>query len=117
VQKLHFFGCEKMTGYELRLWRKGLGWSQDKAAEELGVSLRTYKVYEKSEQVSRLVTLAIAALSVNDMLPTFLNRKTNKDKALAILQATISDKALGRTRPNFLALNESEQTSAPVVSL
>lgn len=106
-----------MTGYELRLWRKGLGWSQDKAAEELGVSLRTYKVYEKSAQVSRLVTLAIAALSVNDMLPTFLNRKTNKDKALAILQATVSDKALGRTRPNFLALNESEQNSAPVVSL
>ncbi|EBA3736838.1 XRE family transcriptional regulator, partial [Salmonella enterica] len=25
-----------MTGYELRLWRKGLGWSSDRAAEELG---------------------------------------------------------------------------------
>lgn len=29
-----------MTGYELRLWRKGLGWSRDRAAEELGVCLR-----------------------------------------------------------------------------
>lgn len=30
-----------MTGYELRLWRKGLGWSRDKAAEQLDISLRT----------------------------------------------------------------------------
>lgn len=32
-----------MTGYELRLWRKGLGWSRDRAADELGVCLRSYK--------------------------------------------------------------------------
>ena len=39
-----------MTGYELRLWRKGMGWSSDKAAEELGVSLRTWKEYEKRQR-------------------------------------------------------------------
>lgn len=33
-----------MTGYELRLWRKGMGWDQERAAEELGKCLRTYKV-------------------------------------------------------------------------
>jgi transcriptional regulator with XRE-family HTH domain len=37
-----------MTGYELRLWRKGLGWSRDKAAEQLDISLRTYKDYENA---------------------------------------------------------------------
>nr|WP_261643083.1 helix-turn-helix transcriptional regulator [Erwinia mallotivora] len=37
-----------MTGFELRLWRRGLGWTQERAAEELGLSLRTYKTYEKT---------------------------------------------------------------------
>ena len=36
-----------MTGYELRIWRKHCKWTQGRAAEELGVSLRTYQVYEK----------------------------------------------------------------------
>ena len=58
MQNLHLFRYQKMTGYELRLWRKGMNWSSDRAAEELGVSLRTWKVYEKSEKVSRVVELA-----------------------------------------------------------
>lgn len=37
-----------MTGFELRLWRRGMGWTQERAAEELGVCLRTYKTYEKT---------------------------------------------------------------------
>lgn len=37
-----------MTGFELRLWRRGLDWTQERAAEELGVSLRTYKTYENT---------------------------------------------------------------------
>lgn len=36
-----------MTGFEFRLWRRGLNWTQERAAEELGISLRTYKKYEK----------------------------------------------------------------------
>jgi len=44
-----------MTGYELRLWRKGCGWTQDRAAWEFGVSLRTYQVYEKNKAVIPLL--------------------------------------------------------------
>ncbi|EOU5439579.1 XRE family transcriptional regulator, partial [Escherichia coli] len=29
-----------MTGWELRLWRKGMLWSREKAAREFGVTLR-----------------------------------------------------------------------------
>ncbi|WON75561.1 helix-turn-helix transcriptional regulator [Serratia sp. UGAL515B_01] len=47
-----------MTGFELRLWRRGLNWDQERTAEELGISLRTYKRYEKSKEISKLVELA-----------------------------------------------------------
>ncbi len=73
VQNLHFY-CyysEKtiwlnanMTGFELRLWRRGLNWSQERAAEELGVSLRTYKTYEKKSP-PQLVILASKALETD----------------------------------------------------
>jgi transcriptional regulator with XRE-family HTH domain len=53
-----------MTGFELRLWRRGLGWSQERAAEELGVSLRTYKTYEKKSP-PRMAILATQALEMN----------------------------------------------------
>lgn len=69
MQNLHLFRYQKMTGYELRLWRKGMNWSSDRAAEELGVSLRTWKVYEKSEKVSRVVELATVTLSVAAAVP------------------------------------------------
>ncbi|STO17665.1 helix-turn-helix domain-containing protein [Escherichia coli] len=36
-----------MTGYELKLWRRGMNWTQERAAEEFGISLATYKRYEK----------------------------------------------------------------------
>lgn len=41
-----------MLGYELRLWRKGCGWTQERAAEEFDVSLRTYQMYEKTKGYS-----------------------------------------------------------------
>ena len=53
-----------MSGFELRIWRRGMGWEQERAAEELGVSLRSYKRYEKSGEVARLVELATFALSI-----------------------------------------------------
>ncbi|WP_272689713.1 hypothetical protein [Providencia sp. PROV033] len=53
-----------MSGFELRLWRRGMNWDQARAAEELGVSLRSYKRYEKLSKVTQLVALATFALSV-----------------------------------------------------
>ena len=53
-----------MSGFELRLWRRGMHWDQAQAAEALGVSLRSYKRYEKLSKVTQLVALATFALSV-----------------------------------------------------
>ncbi|MCX8963110.1 XRE family transcriptional regulator [Erwinia psidii] len=53
-----------MTGYELRLWRKGLCWTQERAAEELDVSVRTYKMYEKKKQLPVMVQLASQLLTL-----------------------------------------------------
>ena len=50
--------------FELRIWRRGMGWDQERAAEELGVSLRSYKRYEKAREVARLIELATFALSI-----------------------------------------------------
>lgn len=40
-----------MQAYELRLWRKQMGWQQSQAAAALNVSLRTYKRYETGERL------------------------------------------------------------------
>lgn len=57
-----------MTGYELRLWRKGQkNWVQERAAEELGVSIRTYKSYEKLDEIPRVIELAIKAISLREI--------------------------------------------------
>lgn len=53
-----------MSGFELRIWRRGMDWDQERAAEELGVSLRSYKRYEKVSEVTRLIELATFALSI-----------------------------------------------------
>lgn len=53
-----------MSGFELRIWRRGMNWDQERAAEELGVSLRSYKRYESSHKITKLVELAILALSM-----------------------------------------------------
>lgn len=59
-----------MTGYELRIWRKGLSWDQERAAEEVGVSLRTYKRYEKKiGSIPKLVELATCSLSLKFLYP------------------------------------------------
>lgn len=52
-----------MTGFELKLWRRGLNWDQERAAEELGVSVRSYKRYEKTQKIAKLIELATFALS------------------------------------------------------
>ncbi|MNE38122.1 hypothetical protein D3C80_1320070 [compost metagenome] len=74
-----------MTGYELRLWRKGMNWSSDRAAEELGVSLRTWKDYENAEKVKRVVELATVTLSLASEIPVFVQRKTTKERVVNII--------------------------------
>lgn len=59
-----------MKGFELRLWRLGMGWTQEKAAEELGVTLRGYQNWEKPrKEVSRTVELAAGMLSIHKAWP------------------------------------------------
>lgn len=75
-----------MTGYELRLWRKGQeNWVQERAAEELGVSLRTYKSYEKLDEVPKLVELATKALSLRQIYPRIVDEPTIAPKLLMTL--------------------------------
>ncbi|MEG5552351.1 XRE family transcriptional regulator [Enterobacter wuhouensis] len=86
-----------MTGYELRLWRKGMNWSSDRAAEELGVSLRTWKAYENSEKVSRVVELATITLSLSAAIPTFEHRKTTRERIVNMI-LTLTGSAVLRGR-------------------
>lgn len=78
-----------MTGYELRIWRKGLGWSRERTAEELGVSLRTYKDYETSDQVKKCIVLATFTLSVQNQLPVFEKNRTSGDKMRKLLSKMV----------------------------
>lgn len=57
-----------MTGYELKLWRRGCGWCQEIAAEQLGVTRKTYARYEKLDEVPTVIELAAQALSLKIML-------------------------------------------------
>lgn len=74
-----------MTGYDLRLWRKSLGWTRDRAAEELGVCLRTYKDYENSDEVKRFIALATLALSTENLLDS-MHQKKQQDSLFGILK-------------------------------
>lgn len=58
-----------MTSFELKIWRRGMGWDQERAAEELGVGIATYKRYEKAGSLKRTVVLATRALSLEAMMP------------------------------------------------
>ncbi|MDU7495937.1 MAG: helix-turn-helix transcriptional regulator [Providencia rettgeri] len=49
-----------------KLWRRGMNWDQDRAAEELGVSVRSYKRYEKAQNIAKLIELATFALSTKN---------------------------------------------------
>lgn len=83
-----------MTGYELRLWRKGLGWSSDRAAEELDVSLRTYKDYEKAGNLKRNIALATVTLTLKHQLPLFKKNRTSGEKIRELLSAMIDNAML-----------------------
>ncbi|OJH81927.1 helix-turn-helix domain-containing protein [Serratia marcescens] len=64
-----------MGGFELRIWRRGMNWDQERTAEELGVSLRTYKRYEKADTVPRVVELATWTLSARYSPPLRRSRR------------------------------------------
>ncbi len=80
-----------MTGYELRLWRKGLGWSRDKAAEELDVSLRTFIVYENAALLKRNIALATVTLTLKHQLPLYRKNRTSGEKIRELLSVMIDN--------------------------
>lgn len=80
-----------MTGWQLRLWRRGMLWSRDRAAEELGVCLRTYKDYENAESVKRSVAMATVTLSLINVMPALKSDQLSKDLLLQMLQKMTAD--------------------------
>lgn len=72
-----------MTGFELRLWRRGLDWTQERAAEELGVSLRTYKTYENTVPKQTAI-LAAQALAVRELMTSNLDVNTQYSRIKTI---------------------------------
>lgn len=83
-----------MTAYELRVWRRGMGWTQERAAEELGVSVPTYKRMELKRAgrlpapIPKTVEYATTALTLKAMLPE-LNKMT-RTQMLAQLQQILN---------------------------
>jgi transcriptional regulator with XRE-family HTH domain len=80
-----------MTGWQLKLWRKGLNWSRERAAAELGVSLRTYKDYENTDSVKRAIAMATVTLSLSNLLPALQSDKFSKESLLDMLQKMTAD--------------------------
>ena len=46
-----------MTGWELRIWRKSMLWSREKAAREFGVTQRTWHAWENAERKRKLTAV------------------------------------------------------------
>ncbi|ECG1391260.1 TPA_asm: XRE family transcriptional regulator [Salmonella enterica subsp. houtenae serovar 45:g,z51:-] len=78
-----------MTGWELKLWRKGMCWSRERAAREMGVSLRTRHTWENAEQVDVMVRYATQAVSVRDLLPAM--HKMRKSNLIARLEKMLDN--------------------------
>lgn len=78
-----------MTGWELKLWRRGMCWSREKAAREMGVSLRTWHDWENAQEVSRQTELATIALSTNQLLPDWRKhpRKHPREAMIMMLES------------------------------
>lgn len=74
-----------MTGWHLKLWRKSLLWTRERAATELGVSLRTYKSYENAKEVKRAVGLATVTLSLISMMPSLKSEQVSRERLVQLL--------------------------------
>ncbi|MBY4841168.1 helix-turn-helix transcriptional regulator [Pantoea sp. DY-5] len=90
-----------MTGWQLRLWRRSLLWSRDRAAEELGVSLRTYKDYENAERVKRSVAMATVTLSLINVMPALKSDQLSKELLLQMLQKMTAEVSGKETVSDF----------------
>ncbi|MBD8165434.1 MULTISPECIES: XRE family transcriptional regulator [Erwinia] len=80
-----------MTGYELRLWRKGMNWDRERAAEELGVCLRAYKTYENTLEVKRSIALATVTLSLESLMPAVRKRQIGGKQLMTLLESMLLD--------------------------
>ncbi|EOZ6414796.1 helix-turn-helix domain-containing protein [Cronobacter turicensis] len=79
-----------MTAYELRVWRRGMGWTQEQAASVLGMSVPTYKRMELKRAgrlpapIPQAVEYATTTLSLKAMLPDL--KKMTRTQMLTQLQ-------------------------------
>ncbi|HAH4917538.1 TPA: helix-turn-helix transcriptional regulator [Enterobacter roggenkampii] len=73
-----------MTGFDLILWRRGLNWTQERAAAELGISRTSLVKYEDSETVPRTIQLATVALTLKAEWPIL--KTMSKDRLLRQLK-------------------------------
>lgn len=76
-----------MTGFDLILWRRGLNWTQERAAAELGISRTSLVKYEDSETVPRTIQLATVALTLKAEWPTL--KTMSKDRLLRQLKYVV----------------------------
>jgi len=79
-----------MTGWQLKLWRRSLLWKRERAAAELGVSLRTYKDYENADTVKRSIALATVTLSLINMFPSLQSQEISRESMVRLLNQMIS---------------------------
>lgn len=79
-----------MTGWQLKLWRRSLLWKRERAAAELGVSLRTYKDYENADTVKHSIALATVTLSLIHVLPSIRSQKISSDSIVRLINQMIS---------------------------
>ncbi|WP_336733248.1 XRE family transcriptional regulator [Pantoea dispersa] len=83
-----------MTGWQLKLWRKSLLWSRERAAAELGGSLRTYKDYENTKQVKRAVAMATVTLTLINVMPALQSDQMSKEMLMQMLREMTNTEAL-----------------------
>ncbi|ORM80650.1 hypothetical protein HA42_13530 [Pantoea deleyi] len=79
-----------MTGWQLKLWRRSLLWKRERAATELGVSLRTYKDYENADTVKHSIALATVTLSLINVLPSMQSQEISSDSMVRLIKKMIS---------------------------
>lgn len=79
-----------MTGWQLKLWRRSLLWKRERAATELGVSLRTYKDYENADTVKHSIALATVTLSLINVLPSIQSQEIRSDSMVRLINQMIS---------------------------
>lgn len=79
-----------MTGWQLKLWRRSLLWNRERAATELGVSLRTYKDYENTDRIKHSVALATVTLSLINMFPSLQSQEISRESMVRLLNQMIS---------------------------